>query len=290
VSQRPRPEGVHTVEARIGYNPVGGPFKETDPSRGLDWGLLEGPTPELSLRQGEVPLHLSAGFSELLRRQDDRLGRAPPNANRRLQWGPWPRTTPDRSRIRPFARNPPDAEQLTTAHPHFRCELRIPDATRLDHTIRTAGRTATAQIKIGPGRPGFRHPAGAPDRSQQRKLNRPSRLPQDAEKAYVFASTHIGELPHGRPGPPRPGRICDRPAVTLPTRWSVCHIGLQLHLPAWGSRPAPLGPPRPDPLPTDPIAMRPTECLSAAKDAVANVARGVRRPVQQNEEQDIQSH
>ena len=37
---------VHTVEARIGDNPIGGPFKETSVPPGLDWDFWHGPTPE----------------------------------------------------------------------------------------------------------------------------------------------------------------------------------------------------------------------------------------------------
>jgi len=38
---------VHTVEARIGENPVGGPFKETEVPQGLDWDFWKGPTADV---------------------------------------------------------------------------------------------------------------------------------------------------------------------------------------------------------------------------------------------------
>ena len=38
---------VHTVEARIGENPSGGPFKPTEVPQGLDWDFWKGPTPDV---------------------------------------------------------------------------------------------------------------------------------------------------------------------------------------------------------------------------------------------------
>jgi predicted dehydrogenase len=38
---------VHTVEARIGDNPVGGPFPVVDVPKGLDWDFWQGSTPEV---------------------------------------------------------------------------------------------------------------------------------------------------------------------------------------------------------------------------------------------------
>jgi predicted dehydrogenase len=38
---------IHTVEARIGENPVGGPFKESEVPAGLDWDFWKGPTPDV---------------------------------------------------------------------------------------------------------------------------------------------------------------------------------------------------------------------------------------------------
>jgi predicted dehydrogenase len=39
---------VHTVEARIGQNPKGGPFKESEVPQGLDWDFWKGPTPDFA--------------------------------------------------------------------------------------------------------------------------------------------------------------------------------------------------------------------------------------------------
>ncbi|WP_435009609.1 Gfo/Idh/MocA family protein [Tundrisphaera lichenicola] len=39
---------VHTVEARIGQNPVGGPFRESSVPEGLDWDFWKGPTPDFA--------------------------------------------------------------------------------------------------------------------------------------------------------------------------------------------------------------------------------------------------
>ncbi len=38
---------VHTVEARIGENPIGGPFKEVAVPNGLDWDFWKGPTADI---------------------------------------------------------------------------------------------------------------------------------------------------------------------------------------------------------------------------------------------------
>jgi predicted dehydrogenase len=38
---------VHTVEARIGDNPIGGPFPEAAVPEGLDWNFWKGPTPDV---------------------------------------------------------------------------------------------------------------------------------------------------------------------------------------------------------------------------------------------------
>ncbi len=38
---------IHTVEARIGENPKGGPFKESDVPQGLDWDFWKGPTADV---------------------------------------------------------------------------------------------------------------------------------------------------------------------------------------------------------------------------------------------------
>ena len=39
---------IHTVEARIGDNPVGGPFVQTEAPKDLDWDLWKGPTPDVA--------------------------------------------------------------------------------------------------------------------------------------------------------------------------------------------------------------------------------------------------
>ena len=38
---------IHTVEARIGDNPIGGPFPTAPVPQGLDWDFWKGPTPDV---------------------------------------------------------------------------------------------------------------------------------------------------------------------------------------------------------------------------------------------------
>ena len=67
---------VHTVEARIGDNPIGGPFKTSPGPRGARLGLLERPDGRRPLRQGKMSLRVPL-VVRVHRRQADRLGRPP---------------------------------------------------------------------------------------------------------------------------------------------------------------------------------------------------------------------
>ena len=52
---------VHTVEARIGDNPIGGPFPTVEVPEGLDWDFWQGPDARGRLRQGDAAITSSAG-------------------------------------------------------------------------------------------------------------------------------------------------------------------------------------------------------------------------------------
>ena len=67
---------IKRAQAAIGGAPTGGPFPIEDPPACLDWEMWLGQAPQGSLSQSALPLRIPL-VVRVLRRQADRLGRAP---------------------------------------------------------------------------------------------------------------------------------------------------------------------------------------------------------------------
>ena len=116
---------VHTVEARIGDNPVGGPFKEPAVPKGLDWNFWKGPTADVPYVKEKCPLRVPM-VVRVLGRQDDRLGRCITTTSPSGGSG-W--TIPARCSSRPRADAFRRSRTATTAIPTSRSPTSTPTAS-----------------------------------------------------------------------------------------------------------------------------------------------------------------
>jgi predicted dehydrogenase len=199
---------VHTVEARIGDNPIGGPFDEVDVPEGLDWDFWKGPTPDVPYVKEKC--HYT--FRWFYEYSGGKMTDWGAHHNDIAQWG---LGTDDTGPVEVTAvgQEPSKKPNSYNCHPHFAVSYRYADGARLVTTsdgengnrfIGNAG-----WIFISRGR------IGASDKAL---IDEP--LPRDAERLYA-SNDHMGNFLDGVRTRKRP--ICD---VAVGYRSVViCHIG-----------------------------------------------------------------
>jgi predicted dehydrogenase len=199
---------VHTVEARIGDNPIKGPFQETDVPEGLDWDFWKGPTPDVPY----VREKCHKNFRWWYEYSGGKMTDWGAHHNDIAQWG---LGTDDTGPVEVTAvgQEPAKDPNSYNCHPHFAVSYRYADGTRLVTTSdgengnRFIGNLGW--IFVSRGRIGA---------SDKKLIDEP--LPNDAERLYV-SKNHMGNFIDGVRSRKRP--ICDV-AVGYHSV-VVCHIG-----------------------------------------------------------------
>jgi predicted dehydrogenase len=199
---------VHTVEARIGDNPIKGPFQETDVPEGLDWDFWKGPTPDVPY----VREKCHKNFRWWYEYSGGKMTDWGAHHNDIAQWG---LGTDDTGPVEVTAvgQEPAKDPNSYNCHPHFAVNYRYADGTRLVTT--SDGENGNLFI----GNAGWifirRSRIGASDR---RLIEEP--LPEGAERLYA-SNDHRGNFVDCVRTRKRP--ICD---VAVGHHSAVvCHIG-----------------------------------------------------------------
>jgi predicted dehydrogenase len=199
---------VHTVEARIGDNPIGGPFKESDVPEGLDWDFWQGPTADVPY----VKERCHYEFRWWYEYSGGKLTDWGAHHNDIAQWG---LGTDETGPIAVTASGTPPSKKPNSynCHPHFAVTYNYASGARLVTT--SDGENGNRFI----GDNGWifvsRERIGANDK---KLIDEP--LPKDAERLSV-SKNHMGNFIEGVRTRKRP--ICD---VAIGHRSaSICHIG-----------------------------------------------------------------
>jgi predicted dehydrogenase len=199
---------VHTVEARIGDNPVDGPFPVSDPPKGLDWDFWQGPTPEVPY----VKQRCHYEFRWWYEYSGGKITDWGAHHNDIAQWG---LGTDDSGPVFVTATGvkPSKDKNSYNCHPHFAINYMYADGTRLVTT--SDGENGNRFI----GDKGWifvsRERIEASDKAL---IDEP--LPNDATKLYLSKS-HMGNFMDGVRT--RKRTICD---VAIGHRSAtVCHLG-----------------------------------------------------------------
>ena len=199
---------VHTVEARIGDNPVGGPFQTAVVPKGLDWDFWQGPTPEVPY----VKERCHYEFRWWYEYSGGKLTDWGAHHNDIAQWGLGTDETGP-VYITATGVTPSDKPNSYNCHPHFAVTYTYADGTNLVTTsdgengnrfIGDKGWIFVSRSRI--------------EASDPKLISEP--LPADATKLYV-SENHMGNFMDGIRT--RKRTICD---VAIGHRSaSVCHLG-----------------------------------------------------------------
>ncbi len=200
---------VHTVEARIGANPVGGPFKESEPPKGLDWDFWKGPTPDVAY----IKERCHYEFRWWYEYSGGKLTDWGAHHNDIAQWGLGKDDTGPVA-ITAVGEDPPkDPAHNYNCHPHFAVTYEYDDGTRLVTT--SEGENGNRFI----GDKGWLFVSrGRIEASDPKIISDP--LPDNAVRLYN-SSDHMANFLEGVRTRRRP--ICD---VEIGHRSAnVCHLG-----------------------------------------------------------------
>ena len=199
---------VHTVEARIGDNPIGGPFSTSEVPKGLDWDFWQGPTPEVAYVKQRCHYEFRWWYEY--------------SGGKITDWGAhhndiaqWALGADDTGPIAVTATGvkPSKEKNSYNCHPHFAISYMYADGTRLITT--SDGENGNRFI----GDKGWifvsRERIGASDK---KLIDEP--LPKDATQLYK-STNHMGNFLDGVRT--RKRTICD---VAIGHRSAtVCHLG-----------------------------------------------------------------
>ena len=199
---------VHTVEARIGDNPEGGPFPESKVPEGLDWDFWKGPTADVAY----VKERCHYNFRWWYEYSGGKITDWGAHHNDIAQWG---LGTDDTGPIAVTAVGVEPSKKANSynCHPHFAITYSYADGTRLVTT--SDGENGNRFI----GDKGWIYDNRSRiEASDPKLLSEP--LPDDATKLYV-SKNHMGNFIDGVRTRKRP--ICD---VAIGHRSAtVCHLG-----------------------------------------------------------------
>ncbi len=152
---------VHTVEARIGDNPIGGPFDETDVPEGLDWDFWKGPTPDVAYVKEKCHYEFRWWYEYSGGKMTDWGA----HHNDIAQWG---LGTDDTGPVEVTAvgQEPSKKPNSYNCHPHFAVTYKYADGTRLV----TTSDGENGNRFIGDDGLDLRQPG--PDRGQRQEADR----------------------------------------------------------------------------------------------------------------------
>jgi predicted dehydrogenase len=199
---------IHTVEARIGDNPVGGPFEETTPPTALDWDFWQGPTPEVPY----VKERCHATFRWWYEYSGGKLTDWGAHHNDIAQWALGTDETGPVS-VTATGQAPSKKPNSYNCHAHFAVTCTYADGTHLVTT--SDGENGNRFI----GERGWLFVSRSRiEASDKALLDEP--LPQDATRLYA-SKNHMANFIDGVRTRERP--ICD---VAIGHRSAtICHIG-----------------------------------------------------------------
>ncbi len=200
---------VHTVEARIGENPIGGPFKEVAVPNGLDWDFWKGPTADIPY----VKERCHYNFRWWYEYSGGKMTDWGAHHNDIAQWGLGTDATGP-VEVTAVGKEPSKKAESYNCHPHFAVTYRYADGVRL---------VTTSEGENGNRFHGDRGWIFVNRRrieaSDSRLIEEP--LSKDADRLYA-SNDHMGNFLDGVRTRRRP--ICD---VEIGHRSaSVCHIGV----------------------------------------------------------------
>lgn len=117
---------VHTVEARIGENPVGGPFQVSEPPKDLDWDFWKGPTPDVPYIKEKCHYNFRWWYEY----SGGKLTDWGAHHHDIAQWG-LNRDDSGPVSVTAVGLAPPKEPNSYNCHPHFSVEYEYADGTRL---------------------------------------------------------------------------------------------------------------------------------------------------------------